>query len=257
MDWQIAIDVELWKDPGIVLLDSVLTYAQDRKDWLAVMFSDRLYEMIPCGAEGIWSTLSKVNFCRYDDKPQDVTMSLTPDLTKGLASNGVAITEGVAYAFGQTSEPLRKVYGVSQTRNVDNADELLISLKNDGIQKAVILHSIDSSESILACFNAPEPKLNQQKHIAQQERNIGGKIASAFKAWDQNDETYAKELLKKAYREYGFPLSEPKELYTWDSENERYVKFRNSRNWEYHGYDVTNYNEVPDNIKERHHHWKK
>lgn len=123
MDWQIAIDVELWKDPDSQFLDKVLTYARNRKGWLEVMFSYRLYEMIPRGAGGVWSMLSQV-IRGYEDMPQDVEVTLTPDLASGLADNEKAITEGVAYTFGLTEEPPRKVYGVSQTRNVGNADEL-------------------------------------------------------------------------------------------------------------------------------------
>lgn len=254
MDWQTAIDIKIWEDKNCSLLDDLLSFAKG-KNWVSVLFSDRLFNMV--SPEYIWlvyKNLQQVKRSNYNCIPQGTEIALSPDLTAALNETEKAETEGMAFSFLQTVEPPHKVYALRANRNSTNATTLGIQ----GISsKNIPLLTIEASDGLKQFLDAHEPKLAQAKHIAQLERNIGGEVASKFSAWDPRHSEYAESLLKKAYDESGARLLPPNELFVWDKKNEKYVRFMHSGNWEYHGHDFEEYNRIPDEVKRRYNHWKK
>lgn len=254
MDWQVAIDIKIFENKDWRLLDDLLLFAKG-KNWLYVMFTDRLYSRM--NEDIMWlinKDLQQVRTSSYNYVSEESSIVLDPDLTNGLNEDEKAEVEGVTCYFLQTIEPPHKIYVLTADRNATKATQLGICSVSS---KNVYLLTIDTSDNIRQFFHAHEPKLVQAKHIPQQVRNIGGKIASTFKAWNPHNQDYAEKLLKEAFYASGAQLLPPEELYIWDSENETYVRFMHSGKWEYHGHDFDEYDRVPNDVKKRYNHWKK
>ena len=118
----------------------------------------------------------------------------------------------------QLAEPPHKIYEMAIARP-NGTTEKDLTITDGNSSKNVNLIITSNGISLEQFFAHNHPILQQAKHISQQTRYIGGG--------------------------------------TWDSRNENYVKFMHSGNWEYHGYDLEDFNEVPHEIKERYNHWKK
>lgn len=101
---------------------------------------------------------------------------------------------------------------------------------------------------LLSVIESVKPKLNQGKHHMYPYSLGKGKVAATFKAWDKNNDDYAKLLLRKAFEYYRGEELPAKELYVWDRVNVTYVRFMHSGNCEYHGYDVP-IADVPESVK--------
>ena len=257
MDWQVAIDIKIWES-DFFMLEKILSYAK-AKPWLKVLFAEDFSEVISMNHPNSWmiyNILSGIHIESYDKKPIDCHMSLSPNILEGLNDEEKIETEDVAYHMLHQGEPPHKLYEIFQIRGGASPSEVL-TLTSDNLSKEIILIVESEGESIESYFSRNTPHLEQAKHISQQARYLGkGKIASTFKAWNQRNDRYAKELLQKAYMDSGSQNLPPSFIYTWDPKNETYVKFMHSGNWEYHGYDVENYDEIPEKIKRRYNHWK-
>lgn len=251
MNWQVAIDIEAWECLDETMLD-ILEYASNNSK-VSVLFSERLYDvMSPEGKNLIDSYLSSIDIVPYEKKSKAQKITLIPDLTQNLIEDEIAEVECMAYQLWKTTEPPLKLYAINESRNSENAQKLTI--ERDRKQKGVDLLTSTKFEDFQ---HRLEPILEQAKHIAQQERNIGGETVSTFKAWNPHNDTYARELLKQAWYDTTADDVYPKVLYVWDSQTETYVRFMHSGNGEYHGHDFAEFNRIPDEVKERYHHWKK
>lgn len=258
MDWQVAIDIKAWESDSSMLIDS-LSFAKHRIG-LKVLFADHIYHVISSNHLNSWlicNLLGNVQKDFYSKRPEGVCMAFSPNISVGLNPSEEDETEDVTYSMLQLAEPPHKIYEIAVARPNGTTDTNL-TITGGSSSKNVNLIITSNGISLEQFFAHNHPKLQQAKHISQQTRYIGGgKIASTFKAWNPNDESYAIELLNKAFGDSGSPTLPPTPIYTWDSRNENYVKFMHSGNWEYHGYDLEDFNEVPHEIKERYNHWKK
>lgn len=258
MDWQVAIDIKIWES-DFLMLEKILSYAK-AKPWLKVLFTEHFYEVISMNHSNSWmiySILSCISKDSYDKRPVGVNVNLSPDILTDLNDAEKDETENVAYHMLHQSEPPHKIYEISQIRG-EVSPSVVLTMTSENLSKEISLIIESEGENIESYFSRNMPQLEQAKHIAQQERALGkGKIASTFKAWNQRDDGYAKALLQKAFMDSGAQNLPPEFIYTWDSKNETFVKFMHSGNWKYHGYDIENYDEVPNEIKERYNHWKK
>ena len=257
MDWQVAIDIRIWESDSL-LLEKILSYAK-AKPWLKVLFTEHFSEVISMNHSNSWmiyNLLSGIHIDSYDKRPIGRNVTLSPNILEGLNDEEKGETEDVSYHMLHQSEPPHKLYEISQIRGGVSSSEVL-TLTSGNLSKEISLVVESEGESLESYFSKNTPHLEQAKHIAQQTRYLGkGKIASTFKAWDQRNDGYAKELLQKAFMDSGSQNLPPSSIYIWDPKNETYVKFMHSGNWEYHGYDVENYDEVPTLIKRRYNHWK-
>ncbi|WP_314700620.1 hypothetical protein [Prevotella jejuni] len=258
MDWQVAIDIKAWKSDFHVL-ENVLSYAK-AKPWIKVLFSESLHQFISIDNENSWAIYKMfvdVAFEPYTDRPNGTNMKYSPDISNGLSQQEDEETGNATYSMLHHGEPSHKIYEMAVGRP-NGATDAGLSLTDGTLSKNVDLIITSNNQSLELFFVQNHPKLQQAKHISQQTRNLGrGKVASTFKAWNPNDESYAIELLDKAFADTGSPTLPPTPIYTWDSRNENYVKFMHSGNWEYHGYDLENFSEVPSEIRKRYNHWKK
>lgn len=107
----------------------------------------------------------------------------------------------------------------------------------DGCVKPFIHHVADSKSDVKALIDSFEPKLVQLKHF-KDGRKDGDKIISPFSAYDKNDDSYARRLLKQAYEEHLGDIDETTYLYTYDAKNKTFVQFRPDRGNTYHGMDI-------------------
>ena len=112
-------------------------------------------------------------------------------------------------------------------------------------RKYLVDASPDAIDNVTSCI---KPQLRQAKHHMFEHSMGKGKIASTFKAWDKNDDSYAKQLLDEAFIQYKGKEWPAKNLYVWDTKNNTYVRFMHSQNYEYHGYDCQE-NDVPEIYK--------
>lgn len=258
MDWQVAIDIKAWESDFSMLVDS-LGFAKHRIE-LKVLFADHIYDVISSNHQSSWiicNLLGNVQKVPYRERPVGVHITFSPNILEGLNLNEENETENVTYSMLQSAEPPHKIYEMAVARP-NGATDTDLTITDGSSSKNVNLIITSNGLSLEQFFAHNHPKLQQAKHISQQTRYIGGgKIASTFKAWNPNDESYAIKLLDKAFGDSGSPTLPPTPIYTWDSRNENYVKFMHSGNWEYHGYDLEDFNEVPREIKERYNHWKK
>lgn len=144
---------------------------------------------------------------------------------------------------------------VAERKRVDPDVQHLATTKDEEEQQHEICHVADD-DSVRGFMQGKLPVLRQLKHTDSQ-RNFGEEMVSRFSAWNERDERKAKALLLKAYNDCKEEAGEwPKYLFTWDSESNTYVEFRNSLNNEYHGFDVTTERErqrIPDYIKQKYH----
>lgn len=255
MDWQLAIDIKWWKEYPSPLLYELLSFAKGKK-WLSIKFSDKLYMQMPPSSLSLTSSMLQQILCSpYDSKPDNVAISLQPDLRCGLNQQEIVETENVAYSFLEQSEPPHKIYALLASRNADSQDELIIQGNST---KSVALLTIDETiDSLKHFLKTHEPVLNQAKHNAHQTRYLGGEVVSKFSAWNPRDPERAQKLLKEAFDNSGAKLLPPDEMFVWDSLNETYVRFMHSGNWEYHGHDFDEFNRIPEKVKARYNHRKK
>lgn len=255
MDWLVAIDIKAWES-NFLMLEKILSYAKT-KSWLSILFSENIDRILSTNHSDSWllySILSGVNIVSYDKRPIGVNVSTNPNILVNLDDIEKDEVRDVAYYMLNQDEPPHKLYNIYE---LGSSHENL-TLTSGANSKDIPLIVESQGGDIQLYFDQNKPRLEQAKHISQQSRNLGkGKIASTFKAWNQRDETYAKELLQKAFENSCSQFFQPSPIYTWDSKNEVYVRFMHSGNWEYHGHDVENYEEVPDVIKRRYNHWKK
>lgn len=255
MDWLVAIDIKAWES-NFFMLERILSYAK-AKPWLSILFSKNINRILSTNHSNSWllySILNGVNIVTYDKRPVGVNVSTNPNILVNLDDIEKDEVKDVAYYILNQDEPPHKLYNIYELTPLSKN----LTLKCGKHSKNIELIIESQGQNIELYFNQNKPKLEQAKHIAQQQRILGkGKIASTFKAWNQRDETYAKELLQKAFENSGSQFFQPSPIYTWDSKNEVYVRFMHSGNWEYHGHDVENYDEIPDGIKRRYNHWKK
>ena len=255
MDWLVAIDIKAWES-NFLMLERILSYAK-AKSWLSILYSKNIDYILSTNHSNSWllhSILSGVNIVPYDKRPVGVDVSTNPNILVDLDDIEEDEVKDAAYFILSQEEPPHKLYTIY---DLGSSHENL-TLTSGTNSKDIPLIVESQRGNIQQYFDQNKPKLEQAKHIAQQSRNLGkGKIASTFKAWNQRDETYAKELLQKAFDNSGSQFFQPSPIYIWDSKNKVYVRFMHSGNWEYHGHDVENYDEVPDVIKRRYNHWKK
>lgn len=253
MKWQVAIDIKWWEDENCLLLYDLLEYAKG-KNWLSIMFSDRLYQMIfPGNIFLLSSVLQQISRDPYSLYTKS-NIILSPDIAHGLANDEVQEIEGVLFNFLQENEPPHKLYAITAGRNKSSDKFLHIQEKTS---KDIDILTVSCANSLSSFLQAHRPILNQAKHISQQQRNIGGYSVSTFKAWNSRDSSYAEQLLNNAFDDSGAQLLPPDELFIWDPRNETYVRFMHSGNWEYHGHDFDEYERIPDLVKKRYNHWKK
>ena len=256
MDWLVAIDIKAWES-NFSMLERILSYAKANSSWLKILFSNNYHHIISTNYSNSWliyGLLTGVEKVSYDKRRDGINVSVNPNILIGLNNIEKDEIGDVAYFMLNQGEPPYKLYNIYEL--IPPSKNLTLKCGRHSKNIELIIES--QGQNIELYFNQNKPKLEQAKHIAQQTRNLGkGKIASTFKAWNQRDETYAKELLQKAFEDSGSQSFQPSPIYTWDSKNEVYVRFMHSGNWEYHGHDVENYDEVPDVIKRRYNHWKK
>lgn len=256
MDWLVAIDIKAWES-NFLMLERILSYARANSSWLKILFSDNYHHIICTNYSDSWliyGLLTGVDKVPYGKRPGGVNVSVNPNILIGLDNIEKEEVKDVVYFMLNLDEPPYKLYNIYELSPLSKNLTLISGANSKDIP--LIIESQGGNMELY--FDQNKPKLEQAKHIAQQERVLGkGKVSSTFKAWNQRNETYAKELLQKAFMDSGSPHTKPSPIYTWDSKNEVYVRFMHSGNWEYHGHDVEDYNEVPYKIKQRYNHWKK
>ena len=225
MDWQVAIDIKAWESDSSMLIDS-LDFAKNRID-LKVLFADHIYNIISSNHQNSWLIcylLGNVQKVSYHERPVGVQITFSPNISEGLNLNEEDETKNVTYSMLQLAEPPHKIYEMAIARP-NGTTEKDLTITDGNSSKNVNLIITSNGISLEQFFAHNHPILQQAKHISQQTRYIGGgKIASTFKAWNPNDESYAIELLDKAFGDSGSPTLPPTPIYTWDSRNENYVK---------------------------------
>lgn len=255
MDWLVAIDIKAWES-NFLMLERILSYAK-AKPWLSILYSKNIDYILSTNHSNSWllhSILSGVNKVPYGKRPVGVNVYFTPNILVNLDDIEKDEVKDVAHYMLSQNEPPHKLYTIYELSPLHEN----LTLTSTANSKDIPLIVESQGGNIQQYFDQNKPRLEQAKHIAQQQRILGkGKIASTFKAWNLRNETYAKELLQKAFMDSGSRNLPPQQIFTWDSRNENYVRFMHSGNWEYHGHDVENYDEVPDVIKRRYNHWKK
>lgn len=257
MYWLVAIDIKIWED--FSMLNKILSCAKEEK-MIGVLFNDNLYDKINKLPENwlIYKMLSEIDLDSFEDRPPSANVIFSPNILNGLKEDEKSITKNIGYSILKRNEPPHKLYDISKLRVNTGTVSGFLSISSGKLRKNISLIIETDGEDIVKHIEKNSPKLEQAKHIAQQTRYLGKrKVASTFKAWDPRDESYAEELLKKAFKDSDSNVLPPSSIYIWDSKNETYVRFLHSGNWEYHGHDVEDYNEVPDKIKKRYNHWKK
>jgi len=112
---------------------------------------------------------------------------------------------------------------------------------------------------LLTWIDSCWPKLDQKKHGAEAKESRLGTV-SPFTSFFACGETYAEELLRKAYLESVEECEFPHYLYTWDPEAETFVEFRHENHdgdshHDYHGRDLSRneYERVPSYLRDKYH----
>lgn len=265
MEWVVTIDAPWWSKAAgekgdfylDVLVDLLCPFIGQEE--IKLLFSEDLYTlMFSDNTRGHYlnSIFSRVPLLYYESSKDAHLVSLSPDLILGCSNAEQIEVKHQSYHFYTSAIPPHQVYALLPDRNPDSTQHLTISIDKQTKSHTHLL-SVFDAKSLTQFLNIQRPRLMQAKHIAQQERNLGkGKIASTFAAWDSRNEAYAVYLLQKAFDLSGASVLPPDDLFIWDSKNECYVRFMHSGNWEYHGYDIVNFNEVPHDIRQRFHHLK-
>ena len=250
--WIICIDVPIW----------VSALSNNQSDWAKLLlllddaakpdyqllYRDEIRQLAGDIPENIWvlySKLSKMSTVGYSSDANASYVRSTPDVTAGIGNGGQKdeLLNQMSYLYNRDNSVPRPIF--AETRFA--GDE--IKLNKDGKNPRNVYVCGTGKGDILKRIERLCPKLNQAKHF-QFERKLGkGKVASTFSAYDKQNETPAKELLREAFLYYDEEELPAQSLWIKDDTHGCYVRFMHSGNNEYHGYDEKNDTKVPEEVK--------
>lgn len=213
-----------------------------------LLLDDRIYELIDFYTCSDYSWLGRfaripsrsygedAKACYLKTSPDVITNVLNADWRRETLLQMKALSESEGPYLVHLLLPHRVVH-----------DGKLAIVKDNKTIKQVFLSDCEK-DCLLSVIESVKPKLNQGKHHMYPYPLGKGKVAATFKAWDKNNDEYAKSLLRIAFEYYGGDELPAKDLYAWDEKNATYVRFMHSGNCEYHGYDVP-IMDVPESVK--------
>jgi len=250
--WIICIDVPLW----------VSALGNNQNDWTRLLallddaakpdcqllYRDEIHQLAGDMPENVWvlySKLSKMSTVPYPTDTNAAYVKSSPDVTTGVgnAEQKDELKNQMAYLYKRTCPVPRPVFAVTRLTG-----EEVVLTKDGRNPRKVYVCGIGNGD-IQKRIESLYPKLNQDKHFLY-ERNLGkGKVASTFMAYDKQNETPAKELLRSAFLHYCGEELPARALWMKDDAHGCFVKFMHSGNNEYHGYD-NNEAHVPQDVKD-------
>lgn len=205
----------------------------------------------PFISTNIWALLSEIEFKLYD------TSCLCSDLTTKPEISNDCTEEMKAEIALQCSffhrNGILLFLGFHPLWKADKKIQLMTVRDKKAINHPTcVIETLQEWKDYLATL---VPCLVQLKHISK-EYQRGNIPVSPFSSYDIRNEQPAKDLLRQAYEDYQGKERFPKHLYTWDSCAGLYVKFNNSGQNEYHGYDLkeTEWSEIPLYVRNSYHH---
>lgn len=251
--WLLNIEASMWaviKDPKEAknqqILMDILRNALGNVEGL--YFREELTELV-----GLYSydyslleLIANLPTKKYIEDDKAKFLRTTPEIITNISDSN--IKKETEYQIGTLfNEDNFRVIHILLPERVEGHKGTLDIIKDKKITKRKYLADA-SPDAIDNVISRIKPRLKQAKHHMF-EHSIGkGKIASTFKAWDKNDDLYAKQLLNEAFIQYKGKEWPAKNLYVWDTKNSTYVRFMHSQNYEYHGYDCQE-KDVPETYK--------
>ena len=251
--WIICIDVPLWMSAlsnnqnDWTKLTSLLDEVAKPENQL--LYRDDIRQLAKEMPDNMWvlySKLSKLSTVAYPTDTKASYVKSSPDVTKGLgdANQKAEVEYQMAFLYKRDGSVPRPV---KMTQRV-NASEVVLTKDGKNPRKVYICGT--SNGEIQKRIASLQPVLNQAKHF-HFERNLGkGKVASTFSAYDKHNEEPAKALLREAFLLYLGEELPANELWIKDKAHACYVRFMHSGNNQYHGYDETDLNKVPQTIRD-------
>lgn len=218
---KVILNLFLYKLPNYVVV--FLPVDWDKKVYSneAILYSYDLFRL-----------LSGIDYEPYQFSHKAQYINTNPDILFNLSDEPLKYTRQALNKLYLQSDSF-KIFAGSDT----NTEDFEIIL--DGKSEKARNFNPKGSNSLEGLLHSLEPKLKQLKHF-KNPRYDGPREVSSFSAYDRNDESYAKELLLRAYEDYpGNVDGQTTDLYTFDLKNRTFVKFWASRNNEFHGMDIS------------------
>ena len=201
--------------------------------------------------------LSDVKLFEYDENSKKENLTYSPDIVSGLASD---VSDAVYL----------QLCVIHMNDNVDNTIsftgfiprftkkfklETIRDNKKKIHETIIIASKEDAKDWIKSC----KPSLSLLKHKGTKGTSSMG-IVSPFSSLYKKGDTYAYNLLQRAYLESEDDAVFPHYLYTWDPEAGTFVEFRHENHEDdsmhnYHGRDmsITEFKDVPSYIRKKYH----
>ena len=239
----------------ISLVVSCLKAVMQIKDYELAMSKGFFYNIYD---NDLFCLLDKINIKSYDSSVKKNNLTSVPDVIKDIEDPMLNDEQYLLCCYLHSVQPKGNgVFVVHSNRWNNYAVDMLKTIKDKkSVDHRVLLSDTSSFDAFV---KDNWPKFVQHKH-GQKGYTRAGKAVSPFTA----DQKKGEELLRKAYAEAEIPedVMFPDRLYTWNDSAKTYVEFRRSSADcmanEYHGFDLDKkyWKDVPENIKEIHHHWK-
>lgn len=204
-------------------------------DWLECIYN-MPYELL--------SLLQKLNYQECPSSRKSQHIKTDPDILSVCPSEEQVIAKQQLLELSGLNDFKRIFAGI----NVSHKEFDVICDKK---AVPIIHHNPYGTQTLCSLISSFEPTLHQLKHT-HEPRKRGENEISPFSAYNKQDETYARKLLKQAYEEHDGDVTDMTYLYTYDSKNRTFVEFRPDRNNVYHGMDITKekaLKEAPDIVK--------
>ncbi len=182
------------------------------------------------GSYELFSLLLQLPVVELSHSNKAAYIRVNPDILNKMEDSSRETVRQQLYALSQYDDARRVFAGSEQPVNI-------FTVSYDRHSVVIDNYSPRGIKSFIDYYNSLRPRLEQLKHF-QRTRRAGGEEISPFSAYDKGDETYANELLQKAFEEHQGDVNDRTYLYTYDRKNKTYVQFRPGRNGVYHGMDI-------------------
>lgn len=179
----------------------------------------------------MFSILLRITVDEFIPSKKSDYIKLLPDILDKCSESEKRVAKQQIYEMSFNRQGF-KIY--SYTDNVADTTDVYSDKHH------AIIHHVrpDRSTTIAGFIRSLEPHLRQLKHD-DTKYDVAGETVSPFSAYNRNDESYARRLLRQAYEDHNGEVDDRTYLYTYDSKNRTFVEFRPSRNNEYHGMDIS------------------
>lgn len=219
------------------------------------------YAEIESNLQNRWELLHRLSLLSVDVYDSSVAVPkcvAIPDIVSNIADTNVRLREYDLICHIHKVYPQgNSVFVVRDNRWVIPSSTQLKTIRD----KKCVEHStivICDEHSFDVFVDKNTPRLVQLKHGAKS-YIINGKNVAPFSTYFNEGPDVAEHLLQLAYKEAEMTDDKtfPERLHTWDKYAKTYIEFRQSRDNEYHGFELpekqwkTN---VPLCIREKYHH---